>query len=231
MSNLSTTSGSMNDFNSENALFGELSQDVGFPEVEILGMDLLLQDSSSFLDDASYLDFSEEIVMNDLGNIRESLESTRLTGIEARDPVPRRPNAPRRARVHFPCDEVDSLILARESLSHIARNAEQDRKRHLEDLFQQGKGLMGERDSLILDRRRLSHLLTHVHDTQSADAVLSWKRNPTNVLNPIDYEVPLNDLKKREVHDTIVPVAPPSTRRLPSTGFEVRMTSPGACAA
>jgi hypothetical protein len=231
MSDLSTATGSMNDFNSENALFGELSQDVGLPEVKILGMDLLLQDGISFFEDDSYLDFSEDIVMNNLGNVRESLESTRLTGFEIRDPAPRRQNAPRRARVHFLCDEVDSLILARETLPHIAREVEQDRKRHLEHLFQQGKGLMGERDSLILDRRRLPHLLTHVHDTHDADVVFSWKRNPTNFLTPNDYEVPLNDLKNREVQDAIVPAAPHSTRRLTSTGFGLRMTSPGACAA
>ena len=225
MSDLSTATASKDDLNSENALVGELSNDVGLNEVEILGMELFFRDGSSVLENVSNVDFSDETAMNDPGNVRESV------GLCDAAPRRRHPVKPRTARVHFLIDEVDSLILARESLPHVPRDMLEGSKRYLERLFQEGKGLMGERDSLILDRMRLPHLRTHVQDTSSPNATLSSKRNPTYVSNHQGYEVPLNDLTNREAKDATLPAVPDSTRRMTSTGLGLRMTSPGACAA
>ena len=226
MSDLSTATASKDDLNSENALVGELSNDVGLNEVEILGMELFFRDGSSVLENVSNVDFSDETVMNDPGNVRESV------GLCDAAPRRRHPVQPRTARVHFPIDEVDSLILARESLPHVPRDMLEGSKCYLERLFQEGKGLMGERDSLILDRMRLPHLRTNdVQDTSSPNATLSSKRNPTYVSIHQCYEVPLNDLTNREAKDATLPAVPDSTRRMTSTGLGLRMTSPGACAA
>lgn len=197
--------GSIKDFNSENAYCGQLSNGVEPIEVEILGMDLLLDDGRTTIDDDSDLDSTEDSVVNNLQTAVDSLELTRrrLPNIVVhRSPRNTEKPRPRQKRVRFPCDEVDSLILTRERLPHITRDKTQDDKLYLDQLFGEGRGLMGEIDSLILDRRRLSHLL-HKREALYADDMISWTRNPTKASKVQGYELPLNDLAYSETPDAV----------------------------
>jgi hypothetical protein len=193
--------GSIKDFNSENAYCEQLSNGVGPPEVEILGMDLLLKDDRSTIDDDSDLDSTEDRVVNNLQTAVDSLVLTRrrLPNIVVHR-CPRKTQTTKRVR--FPRDEVDSLVLTRERLHHIARDKTQDHKLYLDQLFGEGRGLMGEIDSLILDRRRLSHFL-HKREALYADDMISWTRNPTKASKVQGYELPLNDLAYSETPDAV----------------------------
>eukprot|EP00429_Kryptoperidinium_foliaceum_P062015 CAMPEP_0176079684 /NCGR_PEP_ID=MMETSP0120_2-20121206/39854_1 /TAXON_ID=160619 /ORGANISM="Kryptoperidinium foliaceum, Strain CCMP 1326" /LENGTH=251 /DNA_ID=CAMNT_0017413441 /DNA_START=822 /DNA_END=1574 /DNA_ORIENTATION=+ len=169
--------GSYEDFNSQDAFCDDLSTGEGPPEIEILGMELLIDGEGG--SSLSGLDDSDND--SEARRFPPTVDSLEL----ARERLPHlivRPGAPRRRRrspvegklTRFRNGEVDSLILTRRNKPHLVHR----RDEHIDTMMKRledGRGLMDEVDSLILARRRLPHLI-HVRERPKARTTHAGKK-------------------------------------------------------
>lgn len=188
------------DYNSEDAFCEDLSESGGPPEVEILGMELLLSDEeqvdSDFADD-SESDSSDEYEFM----MRRTVDSLELTRKRLPHLVVRRHKRTlkrRKPRTPYmeslPGGEVDSLVLTRERLPHLIHKP--DRIARLRELYEQGRGLFGEVDSLELDKKRLPHL---IHERESSEeSPIRPRKAFAELLEEIDGMTTILDLDFEE---------------------------------
>lgn len=150
------------DFNSEDAIFGVHDPILQTTTVEVLGLSLLMGEDPEEISDCSDESDSESDYSDEEIELRSEYSS------------PNRKTLGRRRRHQrgnvvdsdlYDGGETDSLILTRNRLPNLVHK---DRSvRRLSALYKEGRGLMGEVDSLDLDRKRLSHLLNprrHSHE-------------------------------------------------------------------
>jgi hypothetical protein len=174
------------DFNSEDAVWEALSGGDGPSEIEILGMNLLLQDEDEVPTDDGGNDNSEMSGVLFTQRTVDSLELTRerLPHLVDRKRAPRRRKARKFYPTTHPGGEVDSLVLARERMPELVHINET-----LMTFYEEGRGLMGEVDSLELDKKRLPHLI-HKRTTSKTQE----RRRRPRVSGEI-YDEPLYDIK------------------------------------
>ena len=182
------------DFNSEDAYCEDISSGGGPPDIEIVGMDLLLQDKdveSDILDDSD----------RDVSEIEEDLFKTKPFDslVLTKERLPhlvlgdRNREVSRRKQRHFckaslPGGEVDSLVLARERMPELIHIDECQARLKF---HRRRRGLMGEVDSLELDRRRLPHLVHVGLDIPETRSNRVTEEEYCKLLSNLDYQMKL----------------------------------------